>query len=99
MHTTFEVQGQTRSYWDFFSGLGFFSTGFLLFAAVLAWQLGRLPANVLGRLTTVRWAFAICFAALTVMTWKYFFPAPTVFSALVTVSLLLAAWKGAEPVT
>jgi hypothetical protein len=37
MKTTFQVQGQTRSYWDFFSGFGFFATGLLLFCAILAW--------------------------------------------------------------
>ena len=37
MKATFQVQGQTRSYWDFFSGFGFFCTGLLLFAAILAW--------------------------------------------------------------
>ena len=93
MKTTFQVQGQTRSYWDFFSGFGFFCTGLLLFAAILAWQLGALPAEVLQTLTLVRWAFAACFVVLTILTWRYFFPAPTIFSALVALTLVLAAWQ------
>lgn len=95
MKTTFLVQGRTRSYWDFFSGFGLFCTGLLLFSAILAWQLGGLPPDVLSRLRLVRWAFAACFIALTIMTWRYFFPAPTIFSALVALSLALAAWQGA----
>ena len=91
MKTTFEVQGQTRSYWEFFSGFGFFVTGLLLFAAIMAWQLGALPDDVLQRLNLVRWAFAACFVTLTILTWRYFFPAPTVFSALVALALVLAA--------
>ena len=43
--THFDVQGLNRTYWDFFSAFGFFFTVFLLFAAVLAWQLGGLPAE------------------------------------------------------
>jgi hypothetical protein len=95
MKTTFLVQGQTRSYWDFFSGFGFFCTGLLLFCAILAWQLGALPADVLGRLGLARWALAACFVALTLMTWRWFFPTPTILSALVALSLVLAAWRGA----
>lgn len=91
MKTTFQVQGQTRSYWDFFSAFGFFATTFLLFAALLAWQLGALPANVRNEMKLVRWAFAVCFVVLTVITWLYVFPAPTVFSALVALTLVLAA--------
>ncbi|MEO7084613.1 MAG: hypothetical protein ABI442_07005 [Gemmatimonadaceae bacterium] len=93
MKTTFIVSGNARSYWDFFSGFGFFCTGLLLFAAVLAWQLGGLDVDALSKLSLMRWAFGLCFAALTIMTWRFFFPAPTVFSALVTVSLVLAAWQ------
>ena len=93
MKATFQVQGQTRSYWDFFSGFGFFCTGLLLFAAILAWQLGASPAEVLQTLTLTRWAFAACFVVLTILTWRYFFPAPTSFSALVALTLVLAAWQ------
>jgi hypothetical protein len=32
----FHVQGFDRSYWDFFSGFGFFVSVFLVFAAILA---------------------------------------------------------------
>jgi hypothetical protein len=96
MKLTFQVQGQTRSYWDFFSGFGFFCTGLLLFSAILAWELGALPTDVLYRLKRVRWAFAACFVALTIVTWRYIFPAPTTFTALVALVLVLAARQGAE---
>jgi hypothetical protein len=95
MKMTFQVQGQTRSYWDFFSGFGFFCTGLLLFCAFLAWQLGTLPADMLHKLKPVRWAFAACFVALTLITLLYIFPAPTIFTALVALVLILAARQGA----
>jgi hypothetical protein len=93
MKTTFEVQGMTRSYWDFFSGFGFFVTGLLLFCAVLAWELGGLPADMLKRLKTVRWAFAACFVALTILTWVYIFPVPLIVTAIAALVLVLAAYK------
>jgi len=88
----FEVQGFNRTYWDLFVGAGFFVSVFLLFSAVLAWQLGGLPADALARVRGTGWAFAVCFAAVTVLSWRYFFVLPIVFSAVITVCLVVAAW-------
>jgi hypothetical protein len=59
----FDAQGFTRTYWDFFSAFGLFFSVFLLFAAVLAWLLGGLPAETLARVRSIAWALAICFVA------------------------------------
>jgi hypothetical protein len=88
----FDAQGFTRTYWDFFSAFGLFFTVLLLFAAVLAWQLGRLPAETLARVRGMAWALAICFAAITALTWRYAFTTPLVFSTLITICLIAAAW-------
>ena len=89
------LQGFNRTYWDLFSGLGFFNTFFLLFAAVLAWQLGALPRDVLSRLRGTAWAFAICFAAITAMSFRFLFTAPIVFCGLITLCLVAGAWLSA----
>jgi len=83
----------TRSYWDFFSGFGFFVTVLLLFAGILAWQLGGLSTDTLQKLTLVTWTLAFSFVVITFLSWRYFFIAPLVSSALVSVILLLAAWS------
>src|SRR5215469_15688243 len=44
----FDVQGSNRSYWDLFLAAGFSVGVFYLFAAILAWQLARLPAATLA---------------------------------------------------
>jgi hypothetical protein len=44
----FDVQGFSRTYWDLFVAAGFSVGVFYLFAAVLAWQLGGLPAETLA---------------------------------------------------
>jgi hypothetical protein len=92
----FDAQGFTRSYWDFFSAFGLFLTVFLLFAAVLAWLLSRLPAETLARVRSIAWALALCFAAITVVSWRYAFTTPIVFSAVITVCLTAAAWLSAK---
>ena len=41
----FDVQGFSRTYWDLFFAAGFSVGMFYFFAAILAWQLGGLPAR------------------------------------------------------
>jgi hypothetical protein len=95
--THFDVQGFTRTYWDLFVAAGFSVGVFYLFAAVLAWQLGGLPKETLAVLRVTVWAFALCFAAITVVSWKYLFVLPIVFSIVITACLTVAAWRSAKP--
>ena len=74
--THFYIMGFSRTYWDFYVGFGLFVSVFLLLAVVLAWQLGGLPPESLARMRGTAWAFALCFAAITVLSWKYFFIIP-----------------------
>jgi hypothetical protein len=90
--TQFRVQGMTRTYWDFFSGFGFFVTVLLFFAAILAFQLGGLSKETPRSLSFVTWAVGLSFVVITLLTWRYFFIAPLVFSSLVALCLLMAAW-------
>jgi hypothetical protein len=92
----FDVQGFKRTYWDLFLAAGFSVGVFYLFSAILAWQLGGLPPETLARLRGVAWAFALCFAAITVVSWKYLFIVPIVFSLVITVSLISAAWLSSK---
>jgi hypothetical protein len=94
----FDAQGFSRTYWDFYVGFGLFVSVFILFAAVLAWQLCSLPADTLARMHGTAWAFALCFAAVTVLSWTNFFVVPVVFSILITVCLVAAAWLSAKPI-
>ena len=88
----FDVGGFTRSYWDFYLGFGYFVTVFLLFAAVLCWQLGRRSHGAAVLSPVVTWGLAICFVGVTVLNWKYFFLVPGIFSSVITSCLILAAW-------
>jgi hypothetical protein len=92
----FEIQGFNRSYWDLFTAAGF-SVGVLyLFAAILAWQLGGLPAATLALMRGTAWAFAFCFAIITVVSCRYLFIMPIVFSLVITLFLIAAAWLSAR---
>ena len=95
----FDVQGSSRTYWDFFQAAGYTVGLFYLFAAILAWQLGSLPAATLRLLRGTAWSFAICFAAITVVSWRYLFVMPITFSIVITLCLTAAAWSSAKPVS
>lgn len=94
----FEVQGFNRTYWDLFVAAGFSVGVFYLFGAILAWQLGSLPPPTLAPMRGVAWAFALCFAAITVVSWKYLFMLPIIFSIVITLCLTAAAWLSAKQV-
>jgi hypothetical protein len=93
----FDVQGFSRTYWDLFVAAGLSAGVLYLFAAILAWQLGRLPAEALALMRGTAWTFAVCFAGITVVSWRYLFMIPIVFSLLITACLFAAAWLSAKP--
>jgi hypothetical protein len=90
-HTRFEIQGLSRTFWDFYTGYGLFASVLLLFAAVLAWQLGSLTNDQLRSLPGATWGLAICLLSVAVLSWKYFLISTGAFATLIALMLLLAA--------
>jgi hypothetical protein len=95
----FDVQGFNRTYWDLFLAAGFSVGVFYLFAAILAWQLGGLPASTLALMRRTAWAFVLCFAAISVVSWRYLFILPIAFSIVITLCLAAAAWLSGKQVS
>jgi hypothetical protein len=94
----FDVQGFSRTYWDLFVGAGLFVSVFLLFAAVVAWHLGGLSAQTLAPIRRISWGLALCFVALTILSWRYFFFLPIVFAVLIAACLVAATWLSAKSI-
>jgi len=94
----FDVQGFSRTYWDLFVAAGLSVGVFYLFAAILAWQLASLAPGTLALMRGTAWAFAVCFATITLVSWRYLFILPIVFSMVITVCLTAAAWLAAKTV-
>ena len=93
----FDVQGFSRTYWDLFVAAGLSVGVFYLFAAILSWQLGGLSAETLALMRGSAWALALCFVAITVVSWRYLFVIPIVFSSVISVLLIAAAWLSSKP--
>jgi hypothetical protein len=97
--THFFIMGFSRTYWDFYVGFGLSISVILLLAVVLAWQLGGLPASSLALLRGTAWTFALCFAAMTVVSWRYIFILPIAFNIVITLCLTAAAWLSGKQVS
>lgn len=87
----FEKMGFTRSYWEFYLGFGILATIFLLFSAILAWQLGNLVKEEPKTARTIAWPFAVTQVAVALLCWTNFFYAPAITATLIAVCLLYAA--------
>jgi hypothetical protein len=88
----FSVNGFERTYLDFFVGFGFFVTALMVFAAIVAWQLGSVSAETLASMRISAWGFVLCFAFVALLSWRYFFLVPIIFSIAILICLTLAAW-------
>ena len=88
----FDVQGVNRSYLEFYRGFGFLLSVSLLMQTVLLWQLGTVATTdrALARPFVV--TFFLMSIASGVLTWRYLFPLPVYFSAVLTLCLGLAAF-------
>jgi hypothetical protein len=89
----FLVMGHTRSFWDFYRGLGLAATITLTAEAVLFWQLGSKAKTDAVRLRPILATFLVAYAALAVNSYAYF------FLALVIVEIFIAACLGLAMVT
>jgi len=93
MHSIhFDAGGVDRTYWDFYVGLGFTISVLILFVAILAWQLGGLPAETLARMRGIGWALALCFAAIAAVSFTYIFIIPAVTAIVIALCVAAAAW-------
>lgn len=86
----FLVMGLTRSYSDFYMGLGLAVSIFLTAEAVVFWQLGSMAKTQPQRLRPILATFLIAYLAVAVNSWLYFFIAPVITEVLIALCLGLA---------
>jgi hypothetical protein len=90
----FDVQGVSRSYLDFYRGFGFSLSVFLLLQGIVLWQLGAIAATAPARLRPILVSFLVASLAVGVISWRFIFPVPAVFCAVLSATLLLAVLSG-----
>jgi len=92
---SFNVMGATRTYWDFLFGYGLFVTIFLLFYALIFWQLGTIASTV-PRIRPILAFLCMNFFAMAIISWKYFFLGPALTEVLIA---LCAGWAAVNSST
>lgn len=86
----FDAMGTSRSYFEFYLGFGYVITVLQLMQAVLLWQVGGLARENARRMRPVIGTFLVAAVASTIVTWRYIFLVPTIFSMVYTVAVALA---------
>jgi hypothetical protein len=86
----FQVMGVTRTFWDFYMGLGLAGSVSMTVEAVVFWQLGSLAKTDALRLRPILATFLIGFLGVAVVSYRYFFVAPVITEILIVLCLGLA---------
>jgi len=96
MRTPFPVLGVTRSYADFYMGMGLGVTIFLTVDAILFWILASMAKRDSARLRPLIAVFAIGYLAFALNSCLFFFAFP-IITELLIVACLVAAAATAKP--
>jgi hypothetical protein len=83
----FNAGGVSRSYLDFYLGLGFSVGVFLLLQAVLLWQLATIAKVDSIRIRPMVVSFIVASLACAFLSWKFIFVVPAIFSAVIAILL------------
>lgn len=92
----FYILGQTRSYWEFYRGMGLGVTICLTAEGIVLWLLGSIAKKDAAQLRPILGVFALAYLAFAVNSYNYFFSAP-VYVEILMASCLLAAIATAKP--
>ena len=83
----FDYGGKKYSYGDFYKGFGLTITAFLLFSAIVAWNLSTLARTAPHAVGVIGWSLCVLQLVSCVLSWRYFFPPPVVLSALSAIAI------------
>ena len=84
------IGGGTRTFWDFYHGMGLAVTVFLTLEAVVFWQLAALARKNPSRLRPMLVTFLMGYLALGVNSELYFFSAPVATEIAIALFLGIA---------
>jgi FlaA1/EpsC-like NDP-sugar epimerase len=88
----FPLMGMTRSYWDFYMGMGLAGSITLVAEAIVLWQLSALARSNGLQVRPMVATFLVAYVALAANSYTYFFAPPVITELLIALCLGLA-WK------
>jgi len=88
--TRFDSIGANRSYFDFYMGFGHSLSVAQVMQAVLLWQLSTLALTNAQAVRPMIAVFVLATLASGIIAWRFIFPVPALFSAVLVASLTVA---------
>ena len=92
----FQVGGKIFSYGGFYRGFGLSATISMLFEGFVCWVLGSLARRHPREIAPIGWALVMQQVAGMVLSLMYFGVPPTIFSAVLTVCIVVATSLAAK---
>ena len=89
----FNFNGATCTWYGFWFGFGLMVSVFLLFSAITAWQLDKVPPESWPVVSTIAWALVASYVCTAVLSWAYFFAGPGLLATAVTLLLGAGAFR------
>lgn len=89
----FDIMGFNRSIWEFYIGFGLLLTVFLIFSAILSWQLGNLVKENDKIARLIGLPFAISHVIVAILCWTNFFYPPAITATAISICLVFALRK------
>jgi hypothetical protein len=86
----FETMGASRTYLDFYLGFGWSISVLMLMQTILLWQLASLARTNAASVRPMVAVVALAVAASGVIAWRFIFPVPALFSAVLAACLAVA---------
>jgi len=86
----FDTMGVSRTYLDFYLGLGHSLTVFMLLETVVLWQLAAIAKTDPALARPMIGSFTLATIASGVVAWLFLFPVPAIFSAVLATCLGVA---------
>ncbi len=79
----FNFNGGDCTFYGFWYAFGLTTSIFLLLSAVVAWTLSSVKPEQWASVAPLAWALFASHVGNAVLSWRYFFPAPGVFSTVI----------------
>src|SRR5262245_22910833 len=86
----FNTMGANRSYLEFFMGFGWSISVLMLMETIVLWQLASLAKTEPARLRPIIAVIAMATVGTGLIAWRFIFPVPALFSAVLAIALGLA---------
>jgi hypothetical protein len=83
----FHVLGETRSYWEFYRGMGLGISITLTAEGLFFWLLSALAKKYAAELRPILWVFALAYLAFAGNSYTYFFIGPVIAEILIAMCL------------